>query len=406
MKYIIIVGDGMADYPVDELGGRTPLEVAETPHMDEIARNGVVGLVKLTPDGYSPGSDVTQLTLLGYDPNKFYTGRSPLEAASIGVDLDENDVAYRCNLVTLTRNGEYVTDKLSKDIVMADYSGGHIGSAEARNLILAVDRELGRGDFRFYPGVSYRHLFVWKNGNTTIKCTPPHDFTGEPIKEYLPSGEGSDILLDIMEKGLGILSSHPVNKNRIDRGERMANGIWLWGQGRKPGLETFYSRYGLRGSMIAAVDLTRGIGKYAGFDIIDVPGATGYLDTNYMGKAEFAIKELAIKDIVYVHVEAPDEAGHNGDVDGKIKAIEEIDGKVVGPILEEMKNREPFRVLLLCDHWTPLTLKTHSPEPVPFTLYDSLKPVSSVRTYSEKNAAESGILIEDGTRLIDMLINN
>ena len=404
MKYIVLVGDGMGDNPVEQLGGKTPLQAAKTPNMDRLARNGVLGLVKLAPDGFSPGSDVTQLSLLGYDPRKCYTGRSPLEAASIGVSMEKDDVAYRCNLVTLTRNGEYISGNLSDDVIMEDYSGGHIGTDEARELILSLDNSLGKDNFRFYPGVSYRHLFIWKYGETDLKSTPPHDFTGKVIKGRLPAGKGVDVLIDLMEKALRILIDHPVNRRRKERGDKPANGIWLWGQGKAPSLETFYKRYGLHGSMISAVDLTRGIGKYAGFDIVNVPGATGYLDTNYRGKGEYALKELYTKDIVYVHVEAPDEAGHNGDVAGKVKAIEEFDEKVVGVILEGMKGRGGHRVLVLCDHKTPVALKTHTPEPIPFILYDSRETEKSGRAYDEFNAEESGVFVEDGTKIIDMLI--
>lgn len=404
MKYIVLVGDGMGDYPVGQLGGRTPLQAANTSHMDTLAMKGVLGLVKLAPEGFYPGSDVTQLSLLGYDPVKCYTGRSPLEAASIGVTLKKDDVAYRCNLVTLTREGEYIGDGLSEDVIMEDYSGGHIGSEEARELILSLENSLGGDNFRFYPGVSYRHLFIWKEGDTDVRCTPPHDFTGKPLRGRLPSGPGEGVLMEIMNRALGILSDHTVNRRRRDRGDKVANGIWLWGQGKAPRLETFHERYGLYGSMIAAVDLTRGIGKYAGFDIIDVPGATGYLDTNYRGKGEYALRELQTKDIVYVHVEAPDEAGHNGDVAGKVKAIEEFDEKVVGTILQGMKDKGPYRILILCDHRTPLALKTHTPEPVPFILYDSSETERSGRTYDEFNAAETSVFVEDGTRLIDMLV--
>lgn len=406
MKYIVLVGDGMGDYPVEELRGRTPLQAAETPNMDTLASRGVLGLAKLTPDGFYPGSDVTQLSLLGYDPRSCYTGRSPLEAASIGITMGQDEVAYRCNLVTLMRDGDYITDRLSNDVRMEDYSGGHIGTDEARELIQSLDEMLGGENFRFYPGVSYRHLFIWKGGETDVRCTPPHDFTGKAIAGRLPAGRGEDVLIGLMEKALRVLSDHPVNRRRRERGDRMANGIWLWGQGKAPLLETFHSLYGLHGSMIAAVDLTRGIGKYAGFDVVNVPGATGYLDTNYRGKGEYALRELQKKDIVYVHVEAPDEAGHNGDVSGKVKAIEEFDKKVVGVILEGMKGMGDYRVLILCDHWTPLSLRTHTPEPVPFILYDSGERVKSGMFYDEVNAKKSGVFVEDGTRLIDMLLKS
>ena len=406
MKYIVLVGDGMGDYKVAELNNRTPLQAAYKPNMDSLSMKGVMGRVRLAPDGFYPGSDVTQLSLLGYDPAKYYTGRSPLEAASIGVALAADDVAYRCNLVTLTRGGEYISSNVSGDVVMEDYSGGHIGTDEARELILSLDKELGSDVFRFYPGMSYRHLFVWKGGETDVKCTPPHDFTGKPLSDRLPSGNGVDVLTDIMEKALRILSSHPTNRKRRDRGEKPANGIWLWGQGKAPKLKTFHEKYGLNGAMIAAVDLMRGIGKYAGFDVVDVPGATGYLDTNYRGKAEYALRELETKDVVYVHVEAPDEAGHNGDVSGKVKAIEDIDEKVVGTILKGMKDKGPFRILILCDHWTPVSIRTHTPEPVPFILYDSGEVTKSNKCYDEVNASDSGVFVEDGTKLIDMLIGS
>ncbi len=406
MKYIVLVGDGMGDYPVPALGDRTPLQAANKPNIDRLAMNGVLGRVRLAPDGFYPGSDVTQLSLLGYDPAVYYTGRSPLEAASIGVSLATNDVAYRCNLVTLTRVGQYISSGFGGDAVMADYSGGHVGTDEARELILSLDKELGNDVFRFYPGISYRHLMVWKDGETDVRCTPPHDFTGKPLAGRLPEGKGVDILTDIMEKSLRLLSSHPANKRRLDRGEKPANGIWLWGQGKAPRLQTFREKYGLNGSMIAAVDLMRGIGKYAGFDIVDVPGATGYLDTNYRGKAEYALRELETKDVVYVHVEAPDEAGHNGDVSGKVRAIEDLDEKVVGTIIDGMMNKGPFRILLLCDHWTPVSIRTHTPEPVPFILYDSNEGTKSGRRYDEVNAAESGLFVEDGTRLIDRLVHS
>ncbi|MCC6545403.1 MAG: cofactor-independent phosphoglycerate mutase [Nitrospirae bacterium] len=404
MKYIVLVGDGMGDYPVPELGNRTPLQAANKPNMDRLAKNGVLGRVRLAPDGFYPGSDVTQLSILGYDPAVYYTGRSPLEAASIGVSLAADDVAYRCNLVTLTRGGEYISSNISGDVVMEDYSGGHIGSEEARELILSLDKELGSDVFRFYPGMSYRHLFVWKGGETDVKCTPPHDFTCKPLSGRLPDGKGIDVLNEIMEKALHILSSHPVNKIRRDRGEKPANGIWLWGQGKAPMLKTFLEKYGLHGSMIAAVDLMRGIGKYAGFDIVDVPGATGYLDTNFKGKAEYALTELETKDVVYIHVEAPDEAGHNGDVAGKVKAIEDLDEKVVGTVLNGMKDMGPFRILILCDHWTPVSIRTHTAEPVPFILYDSGEGMKSGRCYDEVNASASGVFVEDGTTLIDRLV--
>lgn len=406
MKYIILVGDGMGDNPVEQLGGRTPLQAAKMPNMDSLSKRGVLGLVKLTPDGFYPGSDVTQMSLLGYDPAKCYTGRSPLEAANMGVTLGKDDVAFRCNTVSLTRNGKYINDRLSDDVVMADFSAGHITTDESRELLLFLDKNLGNDIFKFYPGVSYRHLFVWKNGKAEMKCTPPHDITDKAVHGHLPTGDGVDVLMEIMNKALGILQDHPVNIRRKERGDKIANGIWFWGQGKAPQLETFHAKYGLNGSMISAVDLTNGIGKYAGFDIIHVPGATGYIDTNYKGKGEYALKELfdKNKDMIFIHVEAPDEAGHNGDINGKVKAIEEIDEKVVGTILEGMKDKGDFRILILCDHKTPVALKTHTPEPIPFILYDSRETEKSDRPYDEFNAADSGVFVENGTRLIERLL--
>lgn len=406
MKYIILIGDGMADYPVEALGGRTPLQAARKPEIDYLARNGRVGQVQLTPNGFSPGSDVTQLSLLGYDPREFYTGRSPLEAASIGVSLGAQDVAFRCNLVTLLTPSGAPAEKMTSDLIMGDYSGGHVSTEEARELIASLDEVFKTDIIRFYPGVSYRHLFVWKGGETQMTCTPPHDFTGKEVGPRMPRGPGADQLLHFISSAIGILKDHPVNCKRVQDGKPPANGIWLWGQGKAPRLVPFKDRYGLKGSMISAVDLMKGIGIYAGFDIIQVPGATGYLDTNYQGKAEYALRELKEKkkDVVYVHVEAPDEAGHNGDVAGKLQAIEDIDQKVVGTLRRGMADGEDYRMLILPDHWTPVSLRTHTPEPVPFVLYDSREADKSGRTYTEQEGQDSGWMIEDGTQLIEQFL--
>jgi 2,3-bisphosphoglycerate-independent phosphoglycerate mutase len=406
MKYLILIGDGMADDPIDSLGGKTPLQKASKPEMDHLARHGRVGRVRLTPEGFSPGSDVTQLSLLGYDPRQYYTGRSPLEAASIGISLGPEDVAFRCNLVTVSSQGDHTVSALTPDLIMEDYSGGHITTEEARALITSVDEVLRSDRFRFYPGVSYRHCFVWKGGETGMTCTPPHDFTGKPLEGRLPRGNSSDVLIETMNRALAVLRDHPVNRDRVRQGKPPANSLWLWGQGKAPRLTPFKDRYGLSGSMISAVDLMKGIGIYAGFDIIDVPGATGYLDTNYVGKAEYALEELhgKGKDIVYVHVEAPDEAGHNGDLPGKIQAIEDFDGKVVGTLRRGMKEGEDFRILILPDHPTPVALRTHTSEPVPFILYDSREREQCGRTYDEENGRASGWLIENGTDLIEQFL--
>ncbi|MBI5197618.1 MAG: cofactor-independent phosphoglycerate mutase [Nitrospirae bacterium] len=406
MKYLILIGDGMADDPVEALSGKTPLQAARTPEMDYLARHGKVGQVQLTPSGFSPGSDVTQLSLLGYDPRQFYTGRSPLEAASIGVSLEPEDVAFRCNLVTLRSPSGKLPERYSEDLIMEDYSGGHIPTDEARPIIKSLDQALKTDAFRFYPGISYRHLFVWKGGKTQMVCTPPHDFTGKPIGPRLPQGEGADVLNKLTAAAFTVLKDTVVNRIRLSQGEPPANGIWLWGQGKAPQLIPFKDRYGLSGSMISAVDLMKGIGIYAGFDIIKVPGATGYLDTNYLGKAEYALRELKEnhKDIVYVHVEAPDEAGHNGDLSGKVQAIEDFDAKVVGTLRREMQGGEDFRILILPDHPTPVALKTHTPDPVPFILYDSREQEKGGKEYSEEEGRNSGWLIADGTELIEQFL--
>ncbi|RME65067.1 MAG: cofactor-independent phosphoglycerate mutase, partial [Nitrospirae bacterium] len=300
MKYVVIIGDGMADRPLKELGGKTPLEAAFTPNMDKLAREGLIGRVRTIPEGFPPGSDVANLSILGYDPKKYYSGRAPLEAASMGVPLEDDDVAFRCNLVTLKYN------KQGTRAIMEDYSAGHISSEEARQLIEAIQEALGNEKIRFYPGVSYRHLCVIKNGPEKAECVPPHDIIGREITEYLPHGEGEELLRDLMKRSVGVLKDHPVNKERISQGKNPANSIWLWGQGRKPSMPTYKEKYGLSGALVSAVDLTKGLGVYAGFEILQVPGVTGWIDTNYTGKAEASIKALERHDFVYIHVEAPD----------------------------------------------------------------------------------------------------
>ncbi|MBZ0157231.1 MAG: cofactor-independent phosphoglycerate mutase [Alphaproteobacteria bacterium] len=401
MKYVVIIGDGMADKPLEELGGLTPLQKAHTPHMDRLAGAGVIGMVRTVPRGFSPGSDVANLSILGYDPSRYYTGRAPLEAASIGVPLGESDVAYRCNLVTL----KFERDR--SGAVMEDYSSGHITTPEAAELIEAVSKELGSGDLSFYPGVSYRHLMVWKNGSISAECVPPHDILGKEISAYLPAGDGEGVLRDLMKRSVRLLEEHPVNKSRIASGKRPANSIWLWGQGKKPQLVTYQEKYGLKGALISAVDLTKGLGVCAGFDVIKVPGATGWLDTNYAGKTEHALDALNRADFVYLHIEAPDEAGHSGNCGDKLKAIEDFDALVVGPMLKGLEERfGEYRVLLMPDHPTPIQARTHTDDPVPFVLYDSRRKRNNEGvTYSESIAGRSDIMvIEEGHRLMDYLI--
>jgi len=372
MKYIILLGDGMADRPHAGLGGKTCLQAAKTPNLDRLATLGEVGMVHTIPEGFPPGSDVANLTVMGYDPRKYYTGRSPLEAASIGVELGRDDVAFRCNLVTLRIvGGKSSAAGMGRRAIMEDFSAGHIPTQEARPLIEEIDGKLGNDRIRFYPGVSYRHLMVWKGGKDKVDCTPPHDIQDKEIEDYLPRGEGDDILNALMESSTDLLLKHPANKARVENGKRPANSIWLWGQGKRPSMPTFREKYGLEGAMISAVDLTKGIGIYAGFEVINVPGATGWIDTNYVGKAEHALWALKTKDVVYVHVEAPDEAGHTGDLKNKLRAIEDFDEYIVGNIVHGMKQFDAYRILTLPDHPTPLEIRTHSNEPVPFIIYDN-----------------------------------
>lgn len=406
MKYIVLLGDGMADRPLKELDGKTPLQAAKTPNMDKLAQTGIAARVQTVPPGYPPGSDVANLSVMGYDPRQFYTGRSPLEAASMGVELASTDVAYRCNVVTLRDGDSLELDTLSPSALMDDFSGGHISTEEARELILAVDKELGSDSVRFYPGVSYRHLMVWKNGLEQAKCTPPHDISGKAIGEYLPAGEGMAMLRDLMGRSIAVLKGHEVNRQRIAKGKKPANSIWLWGQGRKPSMPTYKEKYGLSGAVISAVDLTKGLGIYAGFEVLNVPGATGYIDTNYSGKAEYALKALETVDYVYLHVEAPDEAGHNGDLKAKIQAIEDFDAKVVGPVVEGMKRFGDHRILVMPDHPTPIEIKTHSSDPVPAIVFDSTGTLKGegAACYDEGIVTSSRLVFDDGYRLMDFFI--
>jgi len=400
LKYVVIIGDGMTDWPVPELGERTPLQAAFTPNMDRIAREGAVGVAVTVPGGYPPGSDVANMSIMGYDPAMYYTGRAPFEAASMGVELSGTDLAFRCNLVTLR------FDKEKKHAYMEDHSAGHISTGEARDLIEHLGRALGSEDIRFYPGVSYRHLMVIRNGVAGSDCTPPHDILGKDITDYLPLGKGCECLRDLMMRSVGVLESHEVNRRRMSEGKRPANSIWLWGEGRRPSLPTFKERYGLSGSLVSAVDLMKGLGIYAGFRILKVPGVTGYLDTNYVGKAEHSLKALEDVDIAYIHVEAPDEAGHGGKAEDKVKAIEDFDALVVGTVLRGLRAFDGFRVLVMPDHATPIKLRTHSAEPVPFAIFDStVKRTSGVEGFSEEILSAPGaVRIEKGHKLMDYFI--
>ncbi|HXX82257.1 MAG TPA: cofactor-independent phosphoglycerate mutase [Thermodesulfovibrionales bacterium] len=400
MKYIVIVGDGMADRPLKELGGKTPLQKAFTPNMDRLAREGIIGSVRTIPKGLHPGSDIANLSILGYDPKLFYTGRAPLEAASMGVELRDADVAYRCNLVTLRYNKEKTR------AVMEDYSGGHVSTDEAAVLIKDIDKALGTSDIKFYPGVSYRHLMVWRGGEQRVECVPPHDIIGKDICDYLPTGHGEEVLRRIMMESVGILSSHSVNKERLAAGKKSANSIWLWGQGKKPSIPRFKEKYNLDGALISAVDLTKGLGVYAGFEILRVPGVTGYLDTNYTGKAEYSLKALERVDLVYVHVEAPDEAGHSGNCVDKVKAIEDFDAFVVGAIMRGAQSFREYRILLMPDHATPIEAKTHTDEPIPFVIYDSRATrTNDGAAFDESIVGRRDIrVVEEGHTLMDYFI--
>lgn len=397
MKYIVLVGDGMADYPVKELDERTPLEVARTPNMDFLVQNGSLGRVKTIPDKATPGSDVANISILGYNPKEFYTGRGPLEAANLGVELNYDDVAFRCNLITAS--GDTLTD----------YSAGHISSKEAVSIIKFIDDKLGTNRIKFYPGVSYRHLMVIKRGADehfeNLHCNPPHDISGQSISKNLPKGDGADFIINLMQESRRVLENHEINLVRVDLKENPANMIWLWGQGKKPEFTKFVDKYGVLGSVISAVDLLKGLGRILGLEVINVLGATGYYDTNYEGKAKAALKSLEDKDFVFVHVEAPDEAGHNGDLREKITAIERFDQFIVGTILESFKQRQDFRILVLPDHATPIALKTHTADVVPFVVYGSnIAPVPGFSGYSEKEAQKSNLYFDKGHELMEYFI--
>ena len=409
IRYIVLLGDGMADRPLAELDGQTPLMAARTPNMDRIASEGVLGMVRTIPEGMALGSDVANLAVLGYDPGAVYTGRSPIEAAGMGVGLGIGDVAYRCNLVTLGKGSPRHTDtdlagELSPELFMVDFAGGHPSGEEAGDIISSLADGLGEEGIEFHPGVSYRHLMVWRNGQEELDVGPPHDLTDKRIEEGWPRGAAAEKVLDLVTRSVGLLADHPVNVKRQSEGKKPINAIWLWGQGLKPGMNDFKDVYGLDGAMITAVDLLRGLAVSIGFKVIDVPGATGYLDTNFEGKASAAVEALKDVDIVYLHVEAPDEAGHSGSVTDKIKAMEDFDSRVVGPVLSGLEELGPHRVLLMPDHATPIETKTHSGDPVPFAVYDSEISTGSGRTYDEACAASTGIHIENGHELMGKFV--
>lgn len=398
MKYAILVGDGMSDYPIADIGNKTPLEVAKIPNMNDMAKHGMIGLVKTVPRGMKPGSDVANLSILGYDPKSYYSGRGPLEAANIGVEVSEGEVAFRCNLVTVTND------------VMADYSAGHITEKESKTLIEYLGQKLGTDRIKFYHGKSYRNLVVIRTRShdelkdlVKTACTPPHDISGKRIITHLPKGAGADILNKLMQDSKNLLEQHEINRVRVDLKENPANMIWLWGQGTNPNMPNFEGLFGVKGSVISAVDLVNGIGRLTGLEIIQVPGATGYYDTNYQGKGEYAVNSLKNKDFVFVHVEAPDEAGHNGDLRAKITAIENFDKFVVGAVWRYLKDTADYRMMVLSDHATPISEKTHVSDPAPFAMAGKDVAHNGYDCFNETNAKLSKVVYKSGASLTEML---
>ncbi|MCD8095556.1 MAG: cofactor-independent phosphoglycerate mutase [Ruminococcus sp.] len=400
-KYVVILCDGMADYPVEELGNKTPMDAAFKPTMDKMAKKSTVGLVKSVADGLKPGSDVANLSVLGYDPAVYYSGRSPLEAGSIGIDMKPTDVSFRCNLVTLSDEESY------SDKTIIDYCADDISTEEAKVLIDFLAEHFNCEEFQLYSGVSYRHCLIWNNGTLDVgTLTPPHDITGKPIKEYLPTHENAAKLYDMMVKSYDLLKDHPVNLARIERGKRPANSMWFWGEGVCKPLTAFSEKYGLKGSMISAVDLLKGIGKFSGMNVVNVEGATGYIDTNFEGKAQACIDELANgQDFVYVHIEAPDECGHRYEIENKKRAIELIDEKILTPVVKALESYDDYKILVCPDHPTPLSLRTHTNDPIPFMIYHKKGEVDGVERFSEETAKSTGLFIDKGHVLMDKFLS-
>lgn len=399
MKYAILVGDGMSDRPILELDNKTPLEIAKIPNINEIVKAGMMGLVKTIPLKMKPASDIANLAILGYDPKRYYTGRGPLEAANINVELNEDEIAFRCNLITANND------------IMADYSAGHITEKESKILIDYINEKLGTEQIKFYHGKSYRNLMVIKTKSheemddlMNTSCVPPHDITGESIHKNIPVGKGDKLLIKLMEDSRAILGRHEINRVRIDLKENPANMIWLWGQGTNPNIPSFKGLFGFEGSVISAVDLVNGIGRLIGLNIVQVPGATGYYDTNYEGKGAYAVESLKERDFVFVHVEAPDEAGHNGDVRAKITAIENFDRFVVGTVWRHLRDVEDYRVMVLSDHATPIAVKTHVSDPTPFVMAGKGIGHNGFDIFSEKNAGLGKVKFRSGASLTEAFI--
>ncbi len=393
-KYVIIVPDGAADEPIEQLGGKTAFEAAEIPNIDRIAMEGRQGIVRTVPEGLEPGSDVAQMSLLGYDPRKFYSGRAPIEAAAKSIPLAGRDWVFRCNLVTLA------------DGKMADHSAGHISTEEGSRLIQELAGQVGREGLEFHTGVSYRHLLVFRDMDFDVRTYPPHDHIGQAVEKILPRGKGADLLRDLMARSAAFFEGHDINRVRRDLGENPVSSIWLWGQGRQAMLESFHKRFGLSGAAITAVDLVRGLARLIGFDVVEVPGATGVFDTNYQGKADAAIKALEDHDLVFVHIEAPDEASHEGNAEIKMKALERIDRFIVGPVLEALRQYPEWRIMVIPDHPTPVRTCGHSAEPVPFAMSGVEAAGVLKEPFSEAHAASSGLRIENGHELMEYFLRS
>ena len=397
MKYIVVLADGMADLPIAELGNKTPLEYAKTPFMDTLACGGTMGMAKTVPVGMKPGSDVANLAVMGYNPLDCYSGRSPLEALSVGVSMKDTDVVFRCNIVTLSEDEPY------EEKTIVDHSSGEISTQDADILMDAIREAFQNETFKFYTGTSYRHITVWDQGKV-LEMEPPHDHLGQVIGQFLPE---NPLFREMMEKSFDVLDNHPLNIQRAKEGKNKANSLWFWGAGTKPALQNFQEKTGLKGTMISAVDLLKGIAVGAGMEIVQVEGATGSLDTNYVGKANAAVKALLEdkQDFVYIHVEAPDEMGHQGNLAHKVQSIEEIDEHIIGVVKKALdKAGEPYRILVLPDHPTPICMRTHTSDPVPYVLYDSGAVEKKETAFSEKNAEATGIYQPEGYRLMELLI--